>query len=389
MDSKPASAIGLGPAHSQERPRARGPIPDRPVKYPRHSPLRAELNKRVEAYFSENALKREGGPRMWLKTFLVLTWAVGTYLLLILWAESWLTALPLAACLGLALAGAGFTIMHDAAHSSYSRWRFLNRLGAWLLDLLGGSSYDWNFKHNMFHHSYPNVMGADDDLDAGFWIRLSPGQPLRSMHRFQHWYAWILYGFLPLKWFLLDDFTSLVKGRIGIHKVPPPRGLALLGFFVGKLVFAAWVLALPLYLGHSLLVILAVYGVTSAVLGMAMSIVFQLAHCVDGTAFAAVPPEGERLERPWAEHQLATTFDFCPNNSLVTWYMGGLNYQVEHHLFPRVCHLHYPAIRPIVKEVCTEFGVTHNTNPTLWSALKAHARHLKRVGRDQAQPAPA
>jgi linoleoyl-CoA desaturase len=277
------------------------------------------------------------------------------------------------------VAGVGFNIQHDANHGAFTARRWWNRLTAWSLDLVGGSSYVWRFKHNVLHHQFTNVDGVDDDLEAGPWLRLRPEQPRHWWHRFQHLYMWPLYVFLPLKWQWFDDFYCLITGRLGRQAVPRPRLGSLLGMLAGKALFFGWALVLPLIL-HPTLPVLLVYAFVCLLMGIVLGTVFQLAHCLEEAAFVPCPAGGARLPQPWAEHQLATTVDFSPRNRVLTWYLGGLNFQVEHHLFPRISHVHYPALESVVRRICDEYGVEHRSHHSVWSALRSHIRHMRRMG---------
>jgi linoleoyl-CoA desaturase len=317
---------------------------------------------------------------MRIKTALILSWFVLSYVLLVVWATAWWQAVPLAISLGFSVAGIGFNIQHDGGHGAYSRRTLGNRISSWTLDLVGGSSYVWNFKHNITHHHYTNIEGVDEDIEAGPALRLAPGQPRRWYHRFQHFYIWLLYGFFPAKWALYDDFRDMLRGRVGSRAMPRPRGAGLAVFLGGKLMYVGWALALPLVL-HPWTHVLLIYACYSLTLGVTLATVFQLAHCVEEASFPEIPPGNGRMERDWAEHQLATTVDFAPHSRWLTWYLGGLNYQVEHHLFPRISHVHYPALAPITRAVTREHGVAHQCHETLLGALGSHVAFLKRMGR--------
>ena len=349
------------------------------VKYPRHSPLRDRLIRSVDHYFHETKLRPHGGGRMVGKSALILGWWLLSYLLLVFWASAWWQGGILVVSLALAAAGIGFNIQHDGGHGSYAARGLGNRLSSFTLDLMGGSSYFWHFKHNILHHHYTNLDGVDDDLDAGPLLRLAEGQRRRWFHRVQHWYIWPLYAFLPPKWQFYDDWRCLITGRIGDQPIPRPRGGDLAILIGGKLLYVGWAFALPLTF-HSAGSVLAAYALCALVLGIVLGTVFQLAHCVEEATFPLAPAKGERLERSWAEHQIATTVDFAPRSRWLTWYLGGLNFQIEHHLFPRISHLHYPALEPIVRSVCADAGVRHVSHETTWSALRSHVRYLKRLG---------
>ncbi len=353
--------------------------------------MRAELQASVDAYFERTGLDRAGGAPMWGKTLAILLWAGSSYLLLLLWATSWWSAAPLAVSLGLALAAAGFCVMHDGNHGSYGRRRLVNLAAGGVLDLLGGSSYVWKHKHNVLHHTYTNVDGVDDDIELRPFFRLADSQPLRWMHRFQFLYWVPLFALFTTKWILVDDFVALARGKVGRHRMKRPRGLDLAQLLAGKVSFLVWGVTVPL-LFVPLVPYLLGYLLVSTVWGVTMGLVFQLAHASEDATFVANPPAGGALERPWVEHQLATTVDFACGNRLLSWYVGGLNFQVEHHLFPRISHRHYPALAPLVREVCRAHGITPHEHPTLWSAVRAHLEFLRRMGRPTAaepEPLPA
>jgi len=291
----------------------------------------------------------------------------------------WFGKLAAAVSLGLAAAGIGFNIMHDGGHGSFSNSGTANRWMFRTLDLLGGSSYLWAHKHNRAHHTFTNVEGHDSDIDAGSALRLSPNQPLRFHHRFQHAYAWLVYGLLVPKWVFVDDFAVLARGRIGITKVALPRGSELAVFAIGKLVAVSLALGLPLFL-HPPLAVLALYAVVALVTGVTLSVVFQLAHVVPGTQFPVHEPDSMSADA-WSAHQLLTTADFAPHNRLLTWYVGGLNFQIEHHLFPRIAHVHYAKIAPLVREAAQHHGLPYLVHGTFRGAIGAHFRHLRYLGR--------
>jgi linoleoyl-CoA desaturase len=317
---------------------------------------------------------------MYVKTAVLGLWLAVSYLLLVLAADrAWQVAL-LSLSLGLAAAGIGMNVQHDGSHGSYSAHPRVNRVMAFTLDLLGGSSYVWKHKHNVLHHTWPNVAGVDDDIDTGGLARLSPAQPRRRLHRFQHLYMWPLYGLLAVKWHLFDDFAALATGRLGGQRLPRPGSGDLLTLVAGKLAFAAWAFGLPL-LRHPASTVALVYLATAAVVGLTLSVVFQLAHCVPEAIRAPV------RSASWAVCQVESSVDFARGSRLLGWYLGGLNFQIEHHLFPQLCHVHYPGIAPLVEATCRDFGVSYHARPTFRAALASHFWLLERLGRGEAAPA--
>lgn len=332
----------------------------------------------VDDYFSATQDSRHGGAPMLFKSALIFAWAIVSYALLLGWATSWAAAVPLSISLGLALAAIGFSVMHDGGHRSYSSRSTTNRWAALALDFLGGSSFVWRFKHNVLHHSYPNVEGADDDIEFLPFLRLSPGQPRYWFHRLQFLYWPFLLIFLAPKWIFLDDYIAVARGEIGGHSLPRLAARDWLTLFAGKLVFALWAIALPLLFLEPLPYLIGA-AIVFGVQGFTLGIVFQLAHAVENASF--FPAEGgERESLPWAEHQIATTVDFARDNALLTWFVGGLNFQIEHHLFPQIGHRHYPALAKVVREVCARHGIRPHEHLTLRGALAAHVRHLYQLG---------
>jgi linoleoyl-CoA desaturase len=334
------------------------------------------LNRRVESYFEGSARSRHGGWAMGLKSAAMLAWLATSYgVLMFAHVRAWEAAL-LAVSVGLAMAGVGFSVMHDANHGGTSSSARTNAIMSLTLDLIGASSHVWRNKHNVLHHTYTNISTLDPDLEGGGpFLRLAGWQPRHAHHRYQHLYVWLLYGLFPLKWWFIDDFRDLLTARIGGHQFPRTPGRALFVALAGKALFVSWAVALPVLL-HASWGLLALWSLSLFVLGNVLAAVFQLAHCVEHTEFL----EADGIERDWAEHQLATTMDFAPGNTFLAWYLGGLNFQVEHHLFPRVCHVHYRALSRIVEETCSAHGLRYRCEPTLRGALGANWRWLKRLG---------
>ncbi|MDX6645466.1 MAG: linoleoyl-CoA desaturase [Miltoncostaeaceae bacterium] len=342
--------------------------------------FQTELRRRAAELLTPARVRR-GRRRASLKAVVIMSWALGSYLGLLLFARQvWMVA-PLALSLGLALAGIGFAIAHDANHGALLRGRRRNRILGLSFDLIGASSYVWRTKHNGAHHSFTNVVGADADIDQLPLLRLAPDQARRRFHRWQHLYAWPIYGLFALRHHLVGDVVEVARGRVGgITPLARPRGLELALFVGGKVVFWAWALAVPLLVAPWWAV-LATFLTCSWVVGFTLATVFQLAHAVEEAAFSSV----ERLRAgpapTWAVHQVESTVDFATGNRLLGWYLGGLNFQIEHHLFPRVCHVHHAHLLEAVRETCIRHGVRHVAQPSLGAALASHGRWLRRMGR--------
>jgi linoleoyl-CoA desaturase len=349
------------------------------LKFSASDGFQRELRRRVDLYFQSTGRRQRDCPRMYLKTVFVFGWLLVSYVLMIFIVGTWWLALLVAISLGLSMAALGFNVQHDGGHRSYSDRGWINKLMAMTLDLLGGSSYVWARTHNSIHHSYSNITGHDDDINIGVLGRLSPYQKRLSFHGWQHIYLWPLYGLLPIKWQVYDDFRAVVTGRAGGQRLVRPKGWDLAIFIGGKVVFFTLALAIPLLL-HPAWVVLLFWVVATFVQGEVLSVVFQLGHCVEEAAFPLPRQDTGRMEAAWAAHQVETTVDFARDSRLITWFIGGLNFQIEHHLFPRICHVHYPALAPLVEETTREFGLRYQAHKTLRAAVASHFRWLRRMG---------
>ena len=359
------------------------------VRFPRDAGFHADLKRGVAAHFEDAGRARSGGASMHAKTVVILAWFAASYgLLLAVGGTSGWLASALTVSLALATAGIGFSIMHDANHGAYARTAAANRAWALALDFIGASSYVWRFKHNTLHHTFANIDGMDADIDAAPFLRLAPSQPLRPYQRLQHLYAWPLYGVLAIKWWFVDDVIDLVRGRIGSAVFPPPTGRQLATLVAGKAVFVTWAVVVPWLVFRSAW-IAPLFLLGGFVLGVVLSVVFQLAHTVPDAELHAAFAGERRMSTGWAEHQVRATADFAPRNRLLGWYVGGLNFQIEHHLFPEVSHQHYLALAGVVEAACLANGIPYRTQPTLRGAVAAHFRFLYALGWKGRQPSAA
>jgi linoleoyl-CoA desaturase len=316
---------------------------------------------------------------MYLKTAIILSAFSGFYSLLVFVAGSWWQALPLAVLLAMSMAAIGFNIEHDGSHHSYSNHAWINRLAAMTMDLIGASSYVWHWKHVVVHHTYVNITGHDADIDIAFFGRLTPHQTRFKLHRWQHFYLWPLYGLNVIKWHLYDDFRDVISGRIGHTRMPRPKRWELVRFIGGKALFLILAFGLPLLM-HRLWIVVLLYVLTVSLAGVVVSVVFQLAHCVEEAEFPVPQDSSGSMENAWAVHQVETSVDFARRNRVESWLLGGLNFQIEHHLFPRVCHINYPAISNLVEQTCREFGVRYGEHSSFRAGLLSHFRWLRRMG---------
>jgi linoleoyl-CoA desaturase len=286
--------------------------------------------------------------------------------------------------LGVNLAALGFNVMHEGGHQSFSRYPWLNSASAYLLNALGGNSYFWKVKHNINHHTYTNIIGHDADIEVGPLLRLHREQRRYWFHQFQHLYWVLLYGLTYIAWVYYQDFAKYFSGNIGPGMPYPALSRREhLIFWITKIGYVAVYVVLPILMVGPLKALVG-YGIVTFVCGLLISVVFQLAHVVENTQFPTfTSPEGQfnRIEEEWAVHQMNTTSNFATGNKLISWLVGGLNFQVEHHLFPRISHVHYPRISQLVKETCLEFNVPYLEYPSMSGAFYSHLQHLHSLGK--------
>jgi linoleoyl-CoA desaturase len=368
-----------GTRSGQVRRSLDGAASRRRLAYAGDKTFQIALRTRVDAYFSESGRNRRDIAAWYRKAAVILATFASSYALLVFVASTWWQAVPLTIVLALSVVGIGFNIMHDGGHGAVSRHRSINRLMAHTLDMVGGSSYLWHWKHGVLHHNYANITGHDMDVSLGMLARFTPHQPLYAHQRWQHWYVWLLYGLLAIKWQVFDDFRVLLTGKLGPHRIPRPRGADLAMLVAGKLVFVTLAFVIPLQF-HSVWIFGLYYLLFAVLLGFVLSVVFQLAHTVEEANFPDVPEESKSVANAWAVHQVQTTVNFCHGNRVVTWLLGGLNYQIEHHLFPEISHCNYPELSGVVKATCGEFGIAYNEHASFWSGLRSHVRWLRRMG---------
>lgn len=337
------------------------------------------LQKKVSKYFESEGLKPTGSIKLYFKTGLLMTVAVLTYLLILLGNQPGWVNIFLCALMGISFSVIGFNIMHDGAHGSYSNKRWINEMMAYSLNLMGGCSYLWKIKHNVNHHTFTNIEGHDGDLDIKPFLRTNANQKKHWFHRYQHIYWVFLYGLSYLSIIYGKNFKEYFSGKIDGVRLKKMNTKEHVIFWLSKSIYLFLFIVLPLFKFGVLKVVIG-YIVLAFACGFVLSIVFQLAHVVEGTNFPEVDKATKKIEQDWAIHQVSTTANFATNNKVISWFLGGLNFQIEHHLFPRISHVHYPQISILVREACAEFNIRYIEYPTVFKAIKSHISYLKFVG---------
>jgi linoleoyl-CoA desaturase len=341
------------------------------------------LNTRVNNYFKENNIQKTGNWKLHLKTIVMFTIFLTPYFFLVAMDMPFWTYLLLNVVIGIGMAGVGMNVMHDGNHGSYSNKPWLNKIMGGSIYILAGNVFNWQVQHNVLHHTYTNIVGHDEDLDAGRVIRFSKQSEWRYFHKFQHYYSVFLYGLLTFNWAITTDFKQMrayLKRKLSYGEPKSPKFLWTTLIITKVIYFSIW-LVLPMLMGVIWWKVVLGFAVMHYTAGLILSIVFQLAHVVDETT-NPVPNEHGEIENTWAIHQLFTTANFAPKNWIVNWYTGGLNHQIEHHIFPHISHVHYGEISEIVKETAKECNLPYHEFKTMRSAVIAHFKHLKELGQE-------
>ena len=342
-----------------------------------------ELRTDVRNYFKSKGIEIHGGTMLLVKTLLMVMVYFVPYGLMLSGLIS--SPGPVLFCwvvMGFGMSGLGMATMHDANHGSFSKHRWVNRFFGNSLYLLGGFPANWKYQHNTLHHGYTNVEGHDEDIGHSGILRFSPHKPLKRMHKYQYLYAWFFYGLMTFSWVTIKDFKQLRKYKSENAVLNGSGNYRHLFYklLVSKIVYYTVFLALPI-----ILIPLAWYWVLAGFLimhftsGLVLSIIFQTAHVVP-TSDYPLPDSNNELSNNWAVHQLYTTCDFAPNSKIFSWLIGGLNYQVVHHLFPNISHIHYKDLANIVKETAKKHQLPYHVNKTFSSAVYQHALMLKSLG---------
>ena len=344
------------------------------------------LNKKVNSYFKDNNIKKTGNTRLYVKAAIMFSLFL-IPLIVIFTVDNlsgWMQALMMMV-VGVGMAGVGMNVMHDANHEAFSSKKWVNKLMGASIYVLAGNDYNWKVQHNVLHHTYTNIIGHDEDIDAGRIIRFSKNSAWIKMHKFQKYYAFFLYGLLTVNWAITTDFKQTyhyLKRKLSYGDMPNPT-TQWTKLIIGKILYYALWVALPLYLGFTGWQVFVGFMIMHYTAGVILSVTFQLAHIMPNTEMP-VPDENGNMKNTWAIHQLYTTSNFAPKNKFVEFYTGGLNHQVEHHLFTQISHIHYDKIAKIVKETALEFKLPYNEYATMREAIVEHYRQLKVLGQKPA-----
>jgi linoleoyl-CoA desaturase len=348
------------------------------------------LRSRVNNYFKEKNISRHANANMVIKTIFMLSLYLTPFIFILLVDFSFPIYILLWVIMGVGMAGVGLSVMHDANHGAYSKNETVNMIIGKVMVLLGGSDVNWRIQHNVLHHTYTNVTDMDEDIKPpAFILRFSPHAKRNKLHRFQHIYAWFFYGLMTMMWSTSKDFQQAIrykkKGLIETQKITFEYHLT--SIIISKIFYYLAFFLLPLLLSPSPWYWLILGWMSMQfTCGLILAMIFQPAHVVPSSDYP-LPDASGNVDADWAVNQLYNTANFAQKDPIFTWYVGGLNYQVEHHLFPNICHVHYPNISKIVKETAEEFNLPYHSYKSFISALMGHSRMLYNLGKYDNAPA--
>ena len=356
------------------------------IRYSKNNPeFSKELRARVKEHFLKNNIQQYGNHQIILQTIFMALLYFTPFTLMVTGITSGVISVLLSYFfMGLGMAGLGMVTMHDANHGSYSKNKKTNKFFSKTLYLLGGFPPNWRFQHNTLHHGYTNIEGHDGDIEPVGILRFSPHQPYKTIHRYQYLYAWFFYGLMTISWITINDFKKIIKYRKKGASLSGRKNFSTLftDLIASKILYYSVFLIAPI-----LVLPVAWYWVIAGFIlmhmtgGIILSTIFQTAHVVP-TSNYPLPDENHKMENNWAVHQLYTTCDFSPNSTIFSWFIGGLNYQIVHHLFPQISHVHYKNIAPIVQATAQKYGLPYYVNRNFLIAVLQHAKMLKQLGRE-------
>ena len=341
------------------------------------------LRGKVNEYFQKKQISKQGNTNMVFKTvfmfslflipYFIMTSGIftSTVIFFLLWI-----------IMGFGMAGIGLSVMHDANHGSYSKNKRINKILGYTLNMLGGNSYLWKIQHNYLHHAYTNIEDADEDINVPVFLRFSPHAEKRSIQRFQHIYAWFFYALATLSWVTTKNFLQFFRYKQkGLIKGDKEFRTELIKEIMWKILYYFIFIGIPvMVLSFSIWIILAAFILMHMIIGLSLGSIFQPAHIMPTSQYP-LPDNNGNMENNWAIHQLLTTSNYSPENRIFSWFIGGLNFQNEHHLFPNICHIHYYHISKIVRQASADFGIPYNTQPSFIRAIWNHIKMLKHLGK--------
>jgi len=348
-----------------------------------------DLRQRVDHYFESNNISKHANAEMYFKTvFAVVMWLFSYGLIMSdMFSHSWIQLFAVYMMLGFVNIFIAFNIMHDATHDAYSSSRRVNNIMSYSMDFIGGNQYLFRRMHGA-HHGYVNIHGIDVTLETHGQFRFSPDEPWLPKHKWQHFYTFGLYTLAHLHWVTVKDFKWFFgEANIGNQKnIKHPRK-EYISLIITKSIYYGLTCIIPMiFLSASWYVVFLAWVFMHLLPGLTFALMFQVTHIYEGTTFP-LPDDDGNIDNNYALHVLETTADFGRTSRIGTWLMGGINIHVIHHIYPQICHVHYPALTEILRETCIDHGIEYNENKTFTKALVKHYKILKHLSKPDAKVA--
>eukprot|EP01119_Soliformovum_irregulare_P006754 TRINITY_DN19183_c0_g1_i1.p1 TRINITY_DN19183_c0_g1~~TRINITY_DN19183_c0_g1_i1.p1 ORF type:complete len:453 (-),score=91.41 TRINITY_DN19183_c0_g1_i1:48-1406(-) len=343
------------------------------------------LKKRVEQVVRDENLTNHSY-YMYFKSLALLTIWFCLYYYTIMKGNIWL-AIPF----GYFHSQFGITVAHDGLHGAYSKYSWINGLAAAAMDLMGASGIVWLHQHNVGHHPNSNRQGTshkndndeideyDPDARSGApYVRITPNQPWAWWHQWQHIYIWPMISLISAKW-VVNDVRAIIRRKYITIEMFELRTRDLILTALAKSLFVFYMIALPLtYLTFSDWLTFFCFAMATSSYNFVL--MFSVNHLTEDSMF----PNDSVYNRDWARLQALTATNFAIGSKLWTLLSGGLNYQIEHHLFPGICHVHLPKISPVVQQTFKEYDVPYQNYSSYWDAFYAYYHHLVVLGQNPA-----
>lgn len=341
----------------------------------------AAMRTRVNAYFQDNQIQRNANRKMIIKTITILCMYLVPYFVLVTAGiTNYAILMGLWLVMGIGKAFIGTTIMHDSIHGSYFKKPAMNSIMELSAMIVGVDRLIWHIQHNVLHHTYTNIEHTDEDILPREVFRYNTNQPHKWFHRFQHIYAPIFYCVPLLEWITTKDFIKAFDyRREGFIKKGAEFRKEFAKIILRKVFYWVVFLAIPIMVIpiNPWITVAMIFG-SHCITGIMLAMIFQTAHVVEPAEF--FEEESETIKHSWVAHQLRTTCNYGMDNKILSWFLGGLNFQIEHHLFPDICHVHYPAVSKFVQQTVKEFDLPYYAFDSFGAAVASHFRHMKEMG---------
>ena len=394
------------------------------------------LKQRVVAKLNEVGVDLRGGSGSILYKGLFLMVGFWGCLFQMYTANSFAAASFWSIAMGIFASFIGTCIQHDGNHGAFSKRKWLNKCAGWTLDMIGASGFTWEIQHMLGHHPYTNVLDfhedvqkqkgvdspmhekdqeSDPDVFSSFpLMRMHPTHVPSWFHRYQHLYAPLLFSLMTVAKVFQQDFEVAMSKRLYHIDAHCRYGsmLNILRFWLMKVVSLGYMVAVPCYF-HGIIKGSALFMIGHFACGEMLATMFIVNHVIEGVSFGLKNVEGEKFQpttvegstpmeqtraeamkkcggltevplNDWAAVQCQTSVNWSPGSWFWNHFSGGLSHQIEHHLFPSICHTNYVHLHEVVKQTCEEYGVPYQAEHSLYTAYGKMIAHLKFLGKEKA-----